>query len=651
MKYISEINIRFEKFNSLKTIISMILALLYIFSACIIFPGEKSIFIISIFFAVAIIICGYIKIETENSIISYCLNIFWGIFSILFTLSAALPTNISSGILFRVFLNIVCALIIFLIIFVVNNNFRHSVTLTSLFLSIVIFIDLVVIQFRGRGINPMDLLSLTTAMNVAGQYQLVFNKRMIFVIYTTVLGIFIQFSIPKLHKLKNNIRNRVRSLLVAFFCFLFVFVSSKNISLKTYELEGTLCNGFLLNFVVNFHYMNIEEPSNYSLDNIEKYNSGYDSTIDLKIENKPNIIVIMNESFADFNLYKNPLITNKEITPYINSLSDNIIKGYALSSVFGGNTANAEFEFLTGSTMAFLPSDSVVYQQYVNSKKFSLPWYLKSKGYYVLATHPYESSGWSRTKVYPLLGMDDYTFIEDYPCENIIRNYISDIEMYEYVLNKLENKAENPMFIFGITMQNHGGYTYSGDNKPEDIKIISPVGQFPQAEQYLSLLTESDKAVEYLIEQLKDFKEETIVLFFGDHFPRIENEFYNELNGGNFSDLEEQMLRYKIPFFIWANYEIPSEYIECTSISYLSRYLLEYSGIDLSDYYRSLADIEKFIPAINANGYYSLDKGTFIPIEEATGNEKFMLDFYNGLQYNNIFDNNQSKKYYVQYIN
>ena len=71
----------------------MILALLYIFSACIIFPGEKSIFIISIFFAVAIIICGYIKIETENSIISYCLNIFWGIFSILFTLGNRLSFN------------------------------------------------------------------------------------------------------------------------------------------------------------------------------------------------------------------------------------------------------------------------------------------------------------------------------------------------------------------------------------------------------------------------------------------------------------------------------------------------------------------------------------------------------------------------------
>ena len=55
--------------------------------------------------------------------------------------------------------------------------------------------------------------------------------------------------------------------------------------------------------------------------------------------------------------------------PYIRSLLDgapNTISGHLYVSVLGGNTANSEFEYLTGDSMAFLPSGSIPYQQYLN---------------------------------------------------------------------------------------------------------------------------------------------------------------------------------------------------------------------------------------------------------------------------------------------
>ena len=45
-------------------------------------------------------------------------------------------------------------------------------------------------------------------------------------------------------------------------------------------------------------------------------------------------------------------------------------------SVLGGNTANTEFEFLTGSTIGFLPQGSVAYQQYVQEDPFLISYYL-----------------------------------------------------------------------------------------------------------------------------------------------------------------------------------------------------------------------------------------------------------------------------------
>ena len=49
---------------------------------------------------------------------------------------------------------------------------------------------------------------------------------------------------------------------------------------------------------------------------------------------------------------------------YIESL-DNAVVGHAYTSVFGAGTSASEFEFLTGNSMAFLPSGSIPYQQYI----------------------------------------------------------------------------------------------------------------------------------------------------------------------------------------------------------------------------------------------------------------------------------------------
>ena len=58
--------------------------------------------------------------------------------------------------------------------------------------------------------------------------------------------------------------------------------------------------------------------------------------------------------------------------PFIHSLTENTIKGTAYASVFGGTTANSEYEFLTGNTTAFLPAGTVPYHLYVKEGSESL---------------------------------------------------------------------------------------------------------------------------------------------------------------------------------------------------------------------------------------------------------------------------------------
>ena len=50
-----------------------------------------------------------------------------------------------------------------------------------------------------------------------------------------------------------------------------------------------------------------------------------------------------------------------------------------------------------------MPNGAVPYMQYVDDPQYSLAWAMKEMGYYTIAMHPYYSSGWNRTNVYPNL--------------------------------------------------------------------------------------------------------------------------------------------------------------------------------------------------------------------------------------------------------
>ena len=107
---------------------------------------------------------------------------------------------------------------------------------------------------------------------------------------------------------------------------------------------------------------------------------------------------------------------------------------------------------------------------------------------------------------------------------------------------------------------------------------------------------------------------------------------------------------YKVPFFIWTNYDSPEEAVEITSLNYLSTMTLERAGIDLPPYNQFLADLREQIPAINARGYYSLNNETYLAVEDASGKEAEWLRRYEILQYNAMFDEKDRSNLFFPYI-
>lgn len=536
-------------------------------------------------------------------------------------------------------------LIVFTIILLFYCIFGHIVPAVFFGMGICMIISTInayVYSFKGCMFEPVDIFSFKTAMNVVGNYSLFPippNVKTGFNIFIITMIIICSFY----RKYKQKISNKKRCFfLVAGIVFSFITIAYAT-NLKTFHWrnQGAKYNGYVLDFVSKFKEISVSKPDGYNIEVLDEIAKEYATDSAMQNENQselPHIIVIMDESFSDLSVI-GTFSTNIEVTPFISFLKEKTISGYALSSVHGGNTANSEYEFLTGNSMAWLSSNVVPYQQYIRSSTYSMVSYLKSfYNYRCIAMHPYQASGWNRPAVYEYLGFDECHFQEDFPQENYIRRYISDQEMFEYLVQMYEKQKDKPLFIFGVTMQNHGNYTYNDENYTQHISLVDYPGEFPKVEQYLSLIHETDTAVEYLINYFENVEEEVVIVFFGDHQPNIEIEFYNTINGSAIDTLQEQQNQYKVPFFIWTNYGVKEKNIACTSLNYLSTYVYDVAGIALPPYNQFLHAMEEKITAINANGFYSSFRKCYLTFEEAEADELYWLNQYRILQYNSLFD-------------
>ena len=600
--------------------------------------------------AVAFCLVGSVKIETSRNGWRYALNILWAlaaaVVTLLWSFTAIDAITVWDMGLKELCLNLAVFFLIGMLVYLISQKWKLSISVAAIVLFLLALINGLVWQFRGKELLFSDIMAAGTAAKVVGEYSMQLTLRMVIGLSLWVLVMLAQFSIPDFPRGKK-LRNRCAAAALTAILAVTVVFHVNRMEIRAWDTRGTTVNGMYVNFLISFRDTFITAPEGYSEAVITELEEKYTEQENAQT---PNIIVIMNESFADFSVLGSELSTNIPVTPYFDSLQENTIRGYALTPALGGSTCNAEFEFLTGHTMAYLPSGSNPYQQYVEEEVFSLAWLTQKYGYETFATHPMPATGWSRDKVYPRLGFQGASFIEDYPQKKMVRTRVSDQEVYEKVLEILDSNDSN-LFLFGITMQNHGGYTYVGENYTKTIDLIGYDKEYPIAEQYLSLLNESDKALEYLLTELEDYPEDTLVVFFGDHFPNAENGLFEEIHGGSLSALDSQLLKWTVPFVIWANYDIPEQTVERTSLNYLGKYMLEAAGLELPSYYQFLKEMEQTIPALNHMGYYSKEQGKYIPLSEATGEEKKWLDLYAMLQYNDLFDvENRSEEFFGNYI-
>ena len=513
-----------------------------------------------------------------------------------------------------------------------------------------------VMAFRSTPFVPWDLLSVRTAASVAQNYDFTPTPRMIVV---TVLFVLLMVAVRVLRKVPR-IKLPIR-LGSAVLCGLALCLFVNTLQQETFQNKHylypflftpaymTKVNGMAVTFAMDLAYVAVDKPEGYSAEEAQKTLEQYGNTDNVFADDEentndsknrgedannkdlPNIIVIMDEAFSDLAVVGD-LETNEDYMPFMHKMqqgADHTITGYAQVSVCGGNTANSEFEFLTGNTMSFLPSGSIPYQQYITKDTPSLASYLASLGYETYAQHPYYASGWNREKVYPLLGFEHLNFIDDYANKTYVRKYVSDDADMQHIIDTYENKEDGkPAFIFNVTMQNHGGYTDAFSDLSEDVHATNYNSEV--LDRYLSLIRLTDQSLEKLVDYFSNVDEKTVIVFFGDHQPsdtvaaQVQDSML--LPGESVPD-EQLRKRYQVPYLVWANYDIDGATQQNTSLNYLSAEVLKAAGVPTDAYQNFLLDLQKSYPVMSAAGR-----------TDASDADENMLNTYKKLQYYNLFE-------------
>lgn len=576
--------------------------------------------------------------------------------------------------------NIAWICVLYLTVFGFSGSTRITVPFVSLALFFLSLAETFVVAFRGRPIMLWDVMALRTALTVSGNYEFVISREMKYACAAVLLMNVILWFAPRRArgwKLRLAAAGGAFAAAGGFAAWFFLsLMPGHGWGINMWAVNDTYREyGYILSTAVSMQYVVKTPPHGYSAErlreiyawleedrqtaraDVENGQTGPEAARALErtdgIVTPVNLICIMNESLADLRT-GGDFTTNVEYFPYIGSLRENTVKGSLCVPVFGSMTSNTEFEFLTGDSMAMLAANSIAYQFNVKPGAYSMVSTLKDQGFDAVAMHPYPGENWNRTEVYKNMGFDAFLDEEFYQGSEQLRNYVSDRADYDKLIQVVESKKapDDKLFVFNVTMQNHGGYEGEYENFDQQVWLTGEYeGLYPKTDQYLSLMKESDEAFRYLLEYFSQLEEPTMVVMFGDHQPSVEDEFYDAIAGMPSSEVlaPERLMWYETPFIIWTNYDMPSEDMGRLGAVYLSSEVLGRANLDMTPYNRFLLKMEEVLPVVHFLGCYDREGNYYYWAKaesERCPYRRMVLD-YEALVYNHSLDRKKYKDMFV----
>jgi len=286
----------------------------------------------------------------------------------------------------------------------------------------------------------------------------------------------------------------------------------------------------------------------------------------------PNLVVVQSESFFDVRRLFSGIRT--EVLQEFDAIqSEAVCQGQVEVAAWGANTVRTEFAFLSGvnpellGVHQFNPYRKLA-QQGATPTLASL---LKNRGYRTVCVHPYQASFYARDKVFPLLGFDEFIDIESFKGIEKTGPYIGDVALAEKVCSLLEDSSEQPIFVFVISMENHGPLHMEKVMPSDENHLYStpPPQECDDLTIYLRHLRNADRMAGVLRDKMKILPGESWLCWYGDHVP-IMPKVYSAMS----------IPPGETDYFIWGSGKNVSKVdVQKVKIENLSYFLLQEMGL------------------------------------------------------------------------
>ena len=534
--------------------------------------------------------------------------------------------------------NLAITFVVFTVFWLLIWDSRIAVMVTFWFMWLLGYAYSCVLELRGTIFQLVDLTMLKTAFAVADKYRFPFIARYVFwAMFGVILAVLAQWIPRQKSRTRRARMGKTACVVIACACMV-VFLCTPllhnlGVISTSWYPDAVYYNarqGALTTLMKEAWEMGKNRPDGYDAKALllidERLNQ---AGLTEGTAQKPNVIAIMNESLTDFqSLYDIP--ASQDAMPFIRSLQDSAVYGNMYSSSYGGQTCNIEHSFLTGAIP--IPNRLSYLLKSTNESTPSLAWQFKAQGYTTYAIHPEKGTNYQRSTYYPLLGLDTFLDAASFEDAHRVHGCVSDQACFDKIIELYEQKAEDErLFIFNVTMQNHGGYTYGGVD--EVVKLSGK--EDAKMEEYLNCANHTDRAFETMVRYFEKQEEPTVILMFGDHQPDMDLSAYQKKDG--LSDMAKQFTQQITPFIIWANYPIEPAYVEGLSVNYLAALMLDAAGLPMTGYDQWLLDKAEEYPVVILQGYADAENQSSL-WDNDPATWPHTLQQLNDLRYNRLYD-------------
>lgn len=289
---------------------------------------------------------------------------------------------------------------------------------------------------------------------------------------------------------------------------------------------------------------------------------------------RPDIVFVQSES-----LFEPSLLCGFDDVPVLHNLAGIAGDGFENLEVpvFGHRTLQTEFEVLTGFPVRFTPNSLFAYYELVDKPIAALPRQLGELGYRTVAIHPSRRSFWRRDYAFPAMGFD--TFIDGstyFRPADFSSSWVNDKTLSETILSVLDRRS-GPMMVFAVSIENHGPWGNAAPSPDTGLvpRALQGHGRAELAD-YVARAKEADQALASLIEGLQRRNRPTVLVFYGDHLPALED-VYPQLC---FKD-GQRPEKHLPPLRVWSNFDLSAP-VDGRTYSYLlSARVLHAAGVPL----------------------------------------------------------------------